>query len=206
MTIHLDRQIILVDKNTETTYTGKVFNTLHKTISDGVSGNFYDYKIIAANPSIADLPLLPLPDVKDDEVEKMANIESERSFNFPYCDFQGKRIGIDDEHTGQALRGAYCQGFEQAYKAAKENTFTKEDMIEFGEFMRKEKWAEQGNAWLAKVNKPKDFLQLYLDQKPKPQFIPEMENNFSYTGLRTEQQLKIVDGKMVGKWEYDINQ
>lgn len=52
------------------------------------------------------------------EIEERAKIESEKEFS--YEDFKGKEKGIDDEHTGQALRGAFCAGFEKATESIKE--------------------------------------------------------------------------------------
>ena len=43
-------------------------------------------------------------------MEDAAIKESEKQF--PYNDFRGKEKGVDDEHTGQALRGACVGGFE----------------------------------------------------------------------------------------------
>jgi len=48
------------------------------------------------------------------DVEDAARVQSE--IDWPYDDFRGKNIGVDDEHTGQALRGAYCDGFEKGVK------------------------------------------------------------------------------------------
>lgn len=40
---------------------------------------------------------------------------------FPYHAYRGKRVGVNDDHTGEALRGAYCAGFEAGYKHSQEN-------------------------------------------------------------------------------------
>lgn len=51
--------------------------------------------------------------IKGVDVEKLAQQMSEKEF--PYSDFRGKKNGINDEHTGQALRGAYVGAFEEGY-------------------------------------------------------------------------------------------
>ena len=48
------------------------------------------------------------------DVEEAAKLQSE--IDWPYDDFRGKNKGVDDDHTGQALRGAYCDGFEKGVK------------------------------------------------------------------------------------------
>lgn len=52
------------------------------------------------------------------EVENFAQILSEKEF--PYGDFRGKDIGVNDERTGMALRGTFCEGFEQGVAYQKE--------------------------------------------------------------------------------------
>jgi hypothetical protein len=47
-------------------------------------------------------------------IEDAAIKESEKQF--PYNDFRGKEKGVDDEHTGQALRGACVGGFEAGWQ------------------------------------------------------------------------------------------
>lgn len=74
------------------------------------------FKVVAqltTNPYYIDGVPLRKPDA-----ELLADLE------FPYEDFRGKNTGVDDEHTGQALRGAFVAGFE----AAESTLFTKEDV------------------------------------------------------------------------------
>jgi hypothetical protein len=52
----------------------------------------------------------------DEEIEEKA-IDLSQS-EYPYSDFQGKNVGVDDEHTGQALRGAFVEGHVKGYKQA----------------------------------------------------------------------------------------
>ena len=60
-------------------------------------------------PSKASIPT-------DEEIEEKA-IDLSQS-EYPYSDFQGKNVGVDDEHTGQALRGAFVEGHVKGYKQA----------------------------------------------------------------------------------------
>lgn len=52
--------------------------------------------------------------VEDSEIEKVAQKYSESEKGYPYDSFRGTIVGIDDKHTGQALRGAYVGGFCEA--------------------------------------------------------------------------------------------
>lgn len=148
-------------------------------------------KIIAANPALGDLPLLPMP---DDEVEKLA-LEHIDTIMFQEPD----------------LRMQAYNSYVLGYKAAKHNSSTKDELIEAID-----------NAFAAgvgfsslrtfKVDLEK-FKQDYfkaLDQKQKPQFIPEMEeaqiltvkgNADQFNEYKYTKQPKAVDGKLCGKWE-----
>lgn len=76
-------------------------------------------KIIAStDPFLNDIPLLPSPEGQDD-AEQLA------LKHYPYKNYNGKRIGIDDSHTGEALRGAYCNGYEDAKSKGQ---YSEEDM------------------------------------------------------------------------------
>jgi len=55
--------------------------------------------------------------VSEDYLYNLAIKESE--LQFPLDDYRGKVKGVDDERTGQALRGACVGGFESGYKLAK---------------------------------------------------------------------------------------
>lgn len=57
----------------------------------------------------------------EEQLSQAAQIESERDFNYPYIDFQSKdKNSPNGEHTGQALRGAFCQGYTQGFNTAHE--------------------------------------------------------------------------------------
>lgn len=136
-------------------------------------------KVIAANPKLGDLPLLPLP---EDEALKFADTIDKN---------------IDEYSHGR------WYGRIEGFNTAKQNCFTKEDMAEFANFVVKEEY--KGNKTYTK-----DLLELYLAQKPKPQFIPEMETctqcDENKVGLNCichykELQPKIVDGKLCGTWK-----
>ena len=79
--------------------------------------------------------ITPTPSVSIGDVEKIAQEYSEKDNNFPYSDFQGKEKGVNDEHTGQALRGAYVGGFEDCAKWMRDNQIPSK--ISIGEI---EKW------------------------------------------------------------------
>jgi hypothetical protein len=90
-------------------------------------------RIIASTRTDLNLPIINMVDLKPN-LYQIAITESEKDINYPYRYFRGKTIGVDDEHTGQALRGAFCQGFEQGYNANNKE-FTKEQIrnaITFG--------------------------------------------------------------------------
>jgi hypothetical protein len=75
----------------------------------GLGMNYKNWKKLIAsnNPDLSDLLWLPEPDGQED-------IHSLSLKHFPYDAYRGNRTGIDDLHTGEALRGAYCQGYGDA--------------------------------------------------------------------------------------------
>lgn len=64
------------------------------------------------------------------DVEKLAKENSQ--VEFPYEDFEGNEKGINDEHTGQALKGAYVGGYEDGFNKVielnKDKKFSLEDV------------------------------------------------------------------------------
>jgi len=86
-------------------------------------------KIVAGLP---DLPKLDLSLIAEEigwvDVEKLAQKNSE--LEYPFEDYRGKTKGVDDDGTGQALRGANLVGFENGFKAAQslnEKKFSEKD-------------------------------------------------------------------------------
>ncbi len=85
-------------------------------------------ELFASTGNLMDIPMLDR-----DKIEIMlgipnlyftATIHSEKEENYPHTDFEGTEKGVDDEHTGQALRGAFVSGFEQGYaEAMKQNKY-----------------------------------------------------------------------------------
>lgn len=88
-------------------------NVIWTSTINGKNDERYLVILMSSNPSLG-LPLLPSI---EEDIEKLAKNYSEEEWS--YSDFQGKNKGIDDEHTGQALRGAAVGGFERGYRAAK---------------------------------------------------------------------------------------
>lgn len=62
------------------------------------------------------------------DIDQRAKEYAEKQW--PYEDFRGKNKGIDDEHTGQALRGACVGGYEAGYQAKAQDTEAVEKIIE----------------------------------------------------------------------------
>jgi hypothetical protein len=182
-TIYLENKVILVDKDAwlkEGDFFYSEFKGEKRTLlyNHQIIPFPNDYKILAANPPIADLPLLPLPD-EEEAIKLFGNPQD---------------ILTNDE----GVREGVTIGFMLGYKAAKEGAFTKEDMISFGKYVQDVASSQTfHNKTLTAV---KLLLEIHLSRKPKPQFIPEMEeyDNENPSNI----QPKIVDGKIVGKWEY----
>ena len=91
----------------------------------------YSKKLIAG---IEGLPTVNLSLVADGigyiDIEKLAQENSESEY--PFEDYRGKKFGINDEGTGQALRGANLVGFEKGFKthqSLNEKKYTNEHML-----------------------------------------------------------------------------
>ena len=101
---------------------------LYKAVIDGNYTN--QFKVIAG---IEGKPKLDLSDIAEEvgwiDVEKLAQKNSE--LEYPFEDYRGKTKGVDDDGTGQALRGANLVGFENGFKAAQslnEKKFSEKDL------------------------------------------------------------------------------
>jgi hypothetical protein len=97
-----------------------------------VGGHFPIKKVISSTILIdKSIPLIRREQIDaliEEDIYLLAKEHSE--LTLPYEDFNGKTIGVDDEHTGQALRGAYVEGFETGYnKHAETHPFTEEVLI-----------------------------------------------------------------------------
>jgi hypothetical protein len=216
-TIYLENQVILVsDEIAGFTYNKPTWNSDRKI---GMSENNRSRIIIAANPKLGDLPLLPMP---DDEASLLyANNYKNK----------GLKAFDDGADTGGATKRdleAAAIGIAIGYKAAKKNSSTKEDMIGFVEWLRKNLYLPTVYKWYlhsdtTKFYSEEELLKIYLDQKQKPQFIPEIEVCESCGGdgiyidgdnnrlkckeyaNHSEPQLKIFDGKIAGRWNTNTN-
>lgn len=198
-TIYLENSTILVDKEAEIKCNDYYFMWLKPSekkytvniCHDGLALNnlsskevmrrnpFTSYKILAANPKLGDLPLLPLPD----EAEKLAKeIKSFESDDRLYTAYQD---GLED-------------GFIKGYKAAKQDTFTKDDMIGFAEWSGKNyKWTDNND----EEYKSEELLQLYIDRNLKKQFVPEMMQVEDAFEKENSFKPKVINGIIQGTWE-----
>lgn len=163
--------------------------------------NAFDYKKILFHRPKNNAPVLDgveLFEVVDEEsIDELAKLNSEKENAFPYSDFQGKEKGVDDEHTGQALRGAYCQGFEDGYNY-KEGTFSREQMEEFGKLCYNEGsiFGFANGSYTLEFTKTVEFSQLltqFLNQEKTVEILGECNHCLEMSGKAT---LEPCDGNL----------
>lgn len=181
-TIYLPDQVILIDKEAEIKE-GNYYlfeNILYQAKSSNENRDKCS-KIIAANPAIGDLPLLPLP---DDEVEKLADDWYCKEFDFE---------SVRNTKDGLNILKRHRKNFIAGYKAAKQNSFTKEDIMVWYKYV--------------KTHTCQEAFEYLEKKKQKPQFFPEMicdgkcainDCHCKYIGTSIP---KIVDGVMQGTWK-----
>lgn len=155
----------------------------------------HNFKIIAG---IEGLPILDLSDIAEEigwiDVEKLAQKNSE--LEYPFEDYRGKTKGVDDDGTGQALRGANLVGFENGFKAAQslnEKKFSEEDILNAyynGWIDRNEgiSFPIARNRYIDELSKPKEYnVEVEMEDignkdkvyncSSKSEWIPKITNN-----------------------------
>jgi hypothetical protein len=100
---------LILDHPKKMTFTELLMNNKVDDTKYHVTSDIYQYV-----PNTDKPPIIPT----DEELHVTAIKASEREENFPHDAFRGSTIGVDDEHTGQALRGAYIGGYTDGYKKA----------------------------------------------------------------------------------------
>ncbi len=93
---------------------------------DWYRNGYYRGTIIGYLLAIHDLRPSNIRDYNDESVSVIAQKLSE--LEYKYDDFRGNEKGVDDGHTGEAMRGAFCEGFEQCYQTKPAGWMKAEDV------------------------------------------------------------------------------